>query len=151
MRVGGAALTIPCLYIDVNQSLIFGRIRSVSISGAPSIGVESLMTCANVLSILPPMFPALAQNLDKCLLPESQSMVTILLPFPSRLAVSTAATPVYVRRSTQPRETEPIQLTIDSCAAAYKDAVLFDKPPRHFKSLLVSHFDSIINQLSARL
>lgn len=90
------------------------------------------MTCANVLSTLPPIFPALAQNLDKCLLPESQSMVTTLLPFPSRWAVSTAATPVYVRKSPQSRENESIQLTIDCCAAAHKDAVLFDKPSRHF-------------------
>jgi hypothetical protein len=56
----------------------------------------ALSTSANVVSVLPPIFPALAQNLLRCRVPESQSIVTILWPLPICRAYCVAATPVIV-------------------------------------------------------
>lgn len=48
---------------------------------------------SSLVSVLPPMFPAFAQNLEICLVPESQRIVTILWPGPSLSAVLNAAIP----------------------------------------------------------
>ena len=51
------------------------------------------MMSSSLLSVLPPMLPAFAQNFEICLVPESQRIVTILWPGPSLCAVLTAAIP----------------------------------------------------------
>lgn len=51
------------------------------------------MMSSSLLSVLPPILPAFAQNFEMCLVPESQRIVTILWPGPNLRAVLTAAKP----------------------------------------------------------
>lgn len=48
---------------------------------------------SGVVSTLPPMSPTWAQNFDKCLVPESHSIVTTECPGPRRSAALVAAVP----------------------------------------------------------
>ena len=56
-------------------------------------------TSWSFMSVSPPISPALAQNFERCLVPESQRIVTILWPGPSSLASLTAATPLNCQLS----------------------------------------------------
>lgn len=56
----------------------------------------TLRTSSSLVSTLPPTSPAMAQNLERCLEPESVRTVTIRCPGPSSSAVFTAAKPVLL-------------------------------------------------------
>ena len=74
------------------------------------------------------MFPALAQNLEICLVPESQRMVTILWPGPSFSAVLTAAMPFESVSLASIGEVAP---TIDGTATSHEYPVFLRKPSSH--------------------
>lgn len=76
--------TNGCLYHNVNH---------LSLDIYFSAQLSILTMSSNLLSTLPPTSPALAQNFDMCLVPESHKIVTTLCPGPSRRATRTAAEP----------------------------------------------------------
>lgn len=65
----------------------------VSGAGVPKPKCPSSMSSI-LVSVELPTDPALAQNFDRCLEPESQRIVTILCPGPIVNADCTAATPI---------------------------------------------------------
>lgn len=81
--------------------------------GKLSLGilVQPLSNCSNVMSDCAPTLPTCFQNLDKCRIPESQSIVTILCPGPSWSAVFIAAIPMIllVRYPTSQYILDPVQ------------------------------------------
>ena len=66
--------------------------RTDCYAGAPLGGASRISSI--LVFITPPISPICAQNFDKCLVPESQSTVTMRCPGPRSNAVRSAATPV---------------------------------------------------------
>src|SRR5271154_3533552 len=74
-----------------------------------------------------PTGPTLAQNLDKCLVPESHRIVATEWPGPSANAVCKAATPWQIRVSMWTRRAVE-ELTIHSTAATNEYPILHYQP-----------------------
>lgn len=89
-QFSGAPLAIVFWYwIDATSLKSDGSLNQ-NIQKSPSAAFN---TSIKSVAFRPPMFPAFAQNLDKCLVPESHSIVTTLCPGPRESAVFAAATP----------------------------------------------------------
>ncbi len=89
-QVSGAPLAIVFWYFIDATSLKSDTSLNQNIQRSPSAAVNTSFKSG---AFRPPMFPAFAQNLDKCLVPESHSIVTTLCPGPRESAVFAAATP----------------------------------------------------------
>lgn len=75
-------------------------------------------TSSSFVSTAPPTLPALAQNRERCLDPESDKTVTILWPGPSFIAVLTAAKPRVKRLASRISRIATPSHTVHSAAAS---------------------------------
>lgn len=89
-------------------------------TGSEGLVFSAPKTPSSVISQPPPTLPTFAQNLDKCRVPESHRIVTILWPGPICNAARTAATPTVVSLSSMLGGGVGGGCTVHSAAAPHK-------------------------------